>query len=45
MDARPGEAFNRVAVVTGATSGLGREIAKELAQHGDRVVVVATGLR
>jgi NAD(P)-dependent dehydrogenase (short-subunit alcohol dehydrogenase family) len=33
-----------VAVVTGATSGLGREIALELAQQGLRVVVVGRGV-
>ncbi len=43
MSAAVGGSIPGVAVVTGATSGLGREIALELAQRGLAVVVVGRG--
>jgi len=39
----PDEMVGRVAVVTGATGGIGREVAIGLARHGGTVVVVGRG--
>jgi NAD(P)-dependent dehydrogenase (short-subunit alcohol dehydrogenase family) len=44
MSASPTESASGVSVVTGATSGLGREIALELARQGLWVVVVGRGV-
>jgi len=38
-----GQLAGRVAVVTGATSGIGKEVAKGLAQHGATTVIVGRG--
>ena len=33
----------RVVVVTGASAGIGRAVAREFARHGDRVALIARG--